>query len=277
MYAILFFKKKNCKLKDNGCLFVFQIEALVPLTKHVMQLKYRKKASYQGYHLHTQCVIYAFVTSYARITMLEIIRRLQQRRNLRIMYMDTGTYRYTGTYVYVVLYPYIHNTNFAFLFPIPIDSLILTLPDDPTYREELVREFGIGKDAFGKFKNECPSDPIHYCSLGKKNYAIVCNNGDTITRVRGFSLTNKRAQTAINYNTMKDLLFKSLENINKTIEVKNFSFLLNLEDQIIATRPITKKSSNSNPMKRWLNKSNPDAYLSTFPYGCTSFNFEDLL
>lgn len=56
---------------------------------------------------------------------------------------------------------------------------------------------------------------LKFASLGAKNYAFITNKGNVSVHVRGFSMNIKDVNNKINFDTMKELLLKTIINNEK--------------------------------------------------------------
>ena len=66
-----------------------QLLDCLPITKYFAEASFTKKAEHIGFHRNVQVVVYSFVTAYARISMLEDMRKLMSL-GADIYYSDTG-------------------------------------------------------------------------------------------------------------------------------------------------------------------------------------------
>ena len=131
--------------------------------------------------------------------------------------------------------------------------------DSVIYADDGLMDVRLG-DYLGQLTNELPNDQYitQFVSGGPKNYSYVTNKGETVCKVRGFTLNHKNAMD-INFKTMKDIVTgppgqKIILKPEKTIvRDKKKSHLYNVE---------RKKDYRMVYTKRWIL---PD--LDTLPYG----------
>ena len=71
----------------------------------------------------------------------------------------------------------------------------------------------------GDLKDELPdATVVEYCGLGPKNYALRMEDGDTVCRVRGFSL-NYKTSRLINFATLSEMVLSG--DLDRVIETRD--------------------------------------------------------
>ncbi len=220
-----------------------KLQDVHPITPHLAEYTYTNKESFIGPHRNVQVVLYAFVTAFSRIKMLKDMRRLQQL-GCQIYYTDT-------------------------------DSAIFDIPKDCNW-SQLEEKLKLGSLAYGCYKWETNSRIQGYTSLGPKNYSIIDLTGQTMIKVRGFTLRHARAQEALNHQKMKEFLLAKLRGEYKVVETSSFSMKVDRQGQAIKNITLKKKYTNQGFDKRWIPK-NSSPCVETYPYGAKHGYFADLV
>lgn len=111
----------------------------------------------------------------------------------------------------------------------------------------------------GDLKDELPeARVVEYCGLGPKNYALRMEDGDTICRVRGFSLNYKTSQL-INFATLSEMVLSG--DLDRVIETRDEHAIVR-EKGLIYTSARVKKYRMVYEKRRLLGDG-----IHTVPYG----------
>ncbi|ESO90463.1 hypothetical protein LOTGIDRAFT_123212, partial [Lottia gigantea] len=121
--------------------------------------------------------------------------------------------------------------------------------------------------SLGEWKNELPEN-VHitqFVAGGPKNYAYQLSNGQTVCKVRGFTL-NYRGMQQLNFETVKNMVRHLEENIS--IPIDNPHKIVRSRDRTLWTRPEQKlyKAVYTKRMVHFNTRGEPD---NTLPYGFT--------
>ncbi len=119
-----------------------KLTSVYPISENVAEVKYVPNEERAGFAKGTQCVVYSFITSFARVKLLRDLRHLQ-KKGARIFYCDTGKYDWPMRQLTRI------NVSY-FLFA---DSVIFDFPEDGDL-EGLKKEFKLGSPAYGAWKSE---------------------------------------------------------------------------------------------------------------------------
>ncbi len=151
---------------------------------------------------------------------------------------------------------------------------------DPELMDRLEKKFKLGSAAYGSFTNETTTPITSFCCISSKNYSLRCQDGFEKVRVRGFSLQNKTAKSQINHDTMRSMLLDAAAGIDRSVDVENFAFQLDVKNQRVITRPVKKVYRNWGiTPKRFLPLPQDmprDKFLTLLPFGIKHTNFADV-
>jgi hypothetical protein len=172
------------------------------LNENVCQAFYTKNEEMHSGSVDTNVVIAAFVTCYARLKLLNLLKNLDDR----VLYFDT-------------------------------DSVIyVSIPG--------LWEPEIG-DYLGELTNELSDDDfiVEGVFPGPKNYAFVTKNNESICKVKGFSL-NYKASVSVNFESMKEMILREIENENFEITVDQSIIKRNRKNWEICSGVVSKVYSH---------------------------------
>ena len=141
-----------------------------------------------------------------------------------------------------------------------------------------------GSRAYGAYKFEVMSTIKEFIGLSPKNYSVIAEDpSENLVKIRGFTLTNPKAQKAINATKMRELLFDFYRHQKeKFIEIDNFSMKKDRRGPTVRSTVLTKKYRNNGFSKRWIppleknSKNDVADPIVSYPYGLVHFNFRDL-
>jgi len=117
-----------------------KLKTINPLSEHLAEVNVEPRDELLGYHKNTQVVIYAFVTAFARISMMRDMREMM-RLGCRLYYTDT-------------------------------DSIIFDCPAADRSLDALEERLNIGSSAYGAYKYETPTEIVSFASPGPKIYSL---------------------------------------------------------------------------------------------------------
>jgi hypothetical protein len=150
------------------------------LHEDVMMVEYSQCREFQNIDPKTNVVISAFCSAYARIHLWQVMNQLGPR----ILYHDTDS----------VIYTYNEGEWLC-----PLGECLGDLTD----------ELSCSKIGCSKIGSSSPCGGhsiVDFVSCGAKNYAYRLNTGESVCKVRGFSLNFTNAQV-IRFDTMRKALF----------------------------------------------------------------------
>ena len=202
------------------------------MSEDIMEIEFQNAEDFDPLSVNTNVTIAAFCTSWARLKLWSVMRKLDNR----VLYYDT-------------------------------DSIIFSAKDDeyiPPLREylgHLTNEL-ICKDFACKI-TECKGHWIEeFISCGQKNYTFRLNTGEIVCKVRGFCLNHRhRSSLIINFQTMKKALFAWMKKEPVELVTVKTELVRNKYDPKIVNRTVSKKYSVVYDKRKVL----PD--LTTLPFG----------
>ena len=175
----------------------------------VIQVEYKHGQDFEMQSFNTNVVIAAFCTSWARLKLWSVMKRLGDR----VLYHDTDSIIYSvkeGEY----------NP--------PLGSYLGQLTDELTCKE------------LGCSKELCTGHWIEeYVSCGPKNYSFRVNTGEVVCKVRGFSL-NYNSSLVLNFESMKEALICWKMNKPKEIITVKTELCRSKNDRQVFNRRIEK-------------------------------------
>lgn len=118
--------------------------------------------------------------------------------------------------------------------------------------------------SLGEWKNELPEN-VHitqFVAGGPKNYAYKLSNGETVCKVRGFTL-NYRGSQQLNYDTVKNMV-RNLEDVS--VAITNPHKIVRSHDRKLSTRPES-KLYKAVYTKRMVSVNEKGEPIDTYPYG----------
>lgn len=142
---------------------------VIPITETCAEAVFIPKEDKLGFAKNTQSVVYAFVTAYARIGMLDDMRTLQK---LGARQVSTSTSS-LGRRVERSL------SLSRRIFYMDTDSIIMCFPADGDF-QTLEKKFRFGSSAYGAYKYETSSPIESFVACGPKNYSYR-----TVVRIPG--------------------------------------------------------------------------------------------
>ena len=152
------------------------------LSENVMQVDFVPNEDFPMQAPNSNVPLAAFCTTYARLELLKLMRSVEGR----VLYHDTDSVIFTAR---------------------PGDFI----PPTGQFLGELTNELECTSIGC-KEVNNCVGHFIQeFVSCGAKNYAYKLNTGETVCKVRGFSLTYAASQI-INMESMKESLFAWMKN-----------------------------------------------------------------
>lgn len=152
------------------------------MSDDIMEVEFKNTTEFEPLSINTNVVVAAFCTSWARLKLLAVMRKLGRR----VLYHDT-------------------------------DSIIYSVTDEDTYVPPLGEYLGDLTDELSCKEVACSTDNCNghwiqeFVSCGPKNYSFKLNTGQVICKVRGFSL-NHKASLVLNFESMKSCLFNWMRN-----------------------------------------------------------------
>lgn len=174
------------------------ISSINYISEDVIQVFYSTEKDFIVQSPQINVALAAFVTSYARLKLYKEMKQLGQR----LLYCDT-------------------------------DSIIFVSNIDD--KNEYVPKLG---KFLGDFTDEVGGDNWidEFVSAGPKNYAFKLNNGETVCKVKGFTL-NYKASTILNMEAIKNIV---LNDHQQKYGVESNSFLRSKYNWTITTKPMIK-------------------------------------
>jgi len=219
------------------------VKNVTPLTETMAEVCTVPRDDTLGYHRNTQVVIYALVTAYARIGMMKDMRSLM-RHGADLYYMDT-------------------------------DSLFFTLSKSQDIAA-IEKEFSMGSKAYNAYKYETTKEITSFVSLGAKNYCYVTETGESVVKVRGFTLTNNRARSVLNYASMRDMLEHLVSENRKILTTKHFCMRIDRKTLTIKNSTLEKKYRSDCYDKRIIDTSDHRS-VTTMPFGACHLQYDDCI
>ncbi len=210
-----------------------EIESIICLNENCCQIEIKPNEQKQVPNRQANCYIGGQLTAYARQKIYESIQVVSECGKL--FYTDTD----------------------CIFFSMPKNQIV-PLPIS---------------DAVGHFKNIFPGEILSFFALGPKNYQITYKVSETqiksVTKVRGFSLSNLILENEINSDLFHFYLSQYL---NNEVEKKSLA-QLRIKKETKKFKTISKlellKFSNNVTNRRTVAKS--CKYLTTFPYGSNAY------
>lgn len=202
------------------------------INENYIEVEFQTSPEFENMSLTTNVILAAFCTSWARLKLWFLMNKLGSR----VLYHDTDSVIFTsktGDYV----------------------------PPTGNYLGDLTDELSC-KEMKCKLDSKCKGHWIEeFVSCGPKNYAYKLNTGETVCKVRGFSLNHQNSQI-INFETMKETLFDWMneEKSEKLITVKT-EIARNKHEQIVYNRVVEKRYGIVYDKRRVLSD------YTTLPYG----------
>ena len=179
------------------------------MNENVMEVEFKNSADFEPLSKKTNIVIATFCTAWARLKLWFAMNKLGER----VLYHDT-------------------------------DSIIFSttseqqMPELGNYLGELTDELSC-KNLGCKIYN-CEGHWIEeFISCGPKNYSYKLNSGQTITKVRGFSL-NFSSSEIINFDTMKDCLDSWIAKDNRQVKTIKTEIRRNKFESRVFSRKVEK-------------------------------------
>ena len=224
-----------------------EITAIVPLTPHVAQVSHRQRQERAGVDRHTQVVIYSYITSHARLKMIQDMRRLQMEFHCLPAYVDT-------------------------------DGVLFIMPASTQF-DSIRQAFEVGQVYYGAYKEETATPIVQYASISPKNYSYVTEDGEQSVKIRGFRLGQERTKRILNSANMRSLLLDALDGKQRSLVTETNQFRLNLKKQTVTTTTLRKEYRNYGIVpKRWLppDRNDVDQFVTTIPFGAVHANYSDM-
>ena len=200
------------------------------MSEDIMEIEFQNAEDFDPLSINTNVTIAAFCTSWARLKLWSVMRKLDNR----VLYHDT-------------------------------DSIILSAKDGEyipplgEYLGQLTNELTC-KD-FACKNTECKGHCIEeFITCGPKNYTFKLNTGEIVCKVRGFCL-NHRSSLIINFQTMKKALFAWMKKEPVELVTVKTELVRDKYDPKIVNRTVSKKYSVVYDKRRVL----PD--FTTLPFG----------
>ncbi len=150
------------------------------LTPNIMLIEYGQAKEFEGVDPKTNVVISAFCACYGRLELWKVMHWLGKR----VLYHDTDSVIYT---------PLLAGEEEQEVHP-PTGECLGQLTDELS-----CKNVGCSGCQRGHWI-------VDFVSCGPKNYAYRLNTGETVCKVRGFSL-NYQASQVINLNSMRESLY----------------------------------------------------------------------
>ena len=124
--------------------------------------------------------------------------------------------------------------------------------------------------SIGNFKHELGNvNIISYHSLGPKNYSISFKNGNkiqTISKVRGLSLTSLTNQTLLNEKLFQEFIEQYFEGQKVDCQVPQYRLKGDFNNMKILSNIKLMRFTNDISSRRFI-KNNPENLYATYPYG----------
>ena len=178
----------------------------------IMEIEFQNAEDFYPLLINTNVTIAAFCTSWARLKLWSVMRKLDNR----VLYHDT-------------------------------DSIIFSAKDDEyisplgEYLGQLTNELTC-KD-FACKNTECKGHWIEeFISCGPKNYIFRLNTGEIVCKVRGYCL-NHRSSLIINFQTMKKALSAWMKKEPEELVTVKTELVRDKYDPKIVNRTVPKKYS----------------------------------
>ena len=151
------------------------------MNEDIVEVEFKNAEDFEEISMGTNVVIAAFCTSWARLKLWEVMKRLGSR----VLYHDTDSI--------------IYSTSPSDTYYPPLGEYLGDLTDELACKE------------VGCKVENCEGHWIEeFVSCGPKNYTYKLNTGEITCKVRGFSL-NHRNSLIINFNSMKRALYDWFE------------------------------------------------------------------
>ena len=127
-------------------------------------------------------------------------------------------------------------------------------------------------------KVEHASPIVSFVTLGAKNYSYLEENGNAVTKVRGFTLKSQQQKDQLNLDTMTEMLKAwAIDGERKTIKTETSGMRPSKRTQTVKNYVSTKVYRNDTFNKRYVARlhNTPNSYFTTVPFGCKSYDFVD--
>ena len=229
--------RKTVLVDDLGVLFNFfadpskEIADFHLMSDKIIAVEFNNSKDFESQSLDTNVTIASFCTAYARLKLWTVLNKLQER----VLYHDT-------------------------------DSIIFSAKD-LDYIPELGEYLGELTNELSCSEMGCKGCSGHYIeefvSCGPKNYSYKVNTGQTVCKVRGFSLNYENSKI-INFESMKNCLNDWLQGKKSKVQTVKTEIRRDKYDTVIKTSRIVKNYGMCYDKRRIVNN------YETVPFGYVS-------
>ena len=227
--------RKTVLVDDLGVLFNMfadhtkEIANFHIMTEKIVAVEFQNHADFEPQSLDTNVTIASFCTAYARLKLWSVLNRLQER----VLYHDTDSVIFTAK----------ENE-----YKPPLGEYLGDLTD-----ELACKELGCKGCDEGHYI-------VEYISCGPKNYSYRVNTGQTVCKVRGFSLNYDNSKV-INFESMKKCLVEWLNGNDSPVRTVKTEIRREKYEAEVCTRKMSKNYGVCYDKRRVVNN------YQTVPFG----------